>query len=170
MFICYCKIIVERSVYGMFSVLNDFAYNQYFAGFMIFLGCVMFLILEDSLGSLLAYDEEKAGEEEGQDEDGKGGEHADGNSEHGTVLDHRAVFLFGAIDHDMLTCFKLPMTLTCGRRKIHFARLLYYNLHGVLFTLAWCGMDSTLGNEFIPDFSTHCCAAVTLLLFYVLVV
>ena len=140
----------ERSLYGYFSVLNDFAWNQYFGGFALFLGCVIFLSLEDSLGTLLAYDEEGSGGG-GGGEGGEGGEEdrredndADDDEEEAHTL--TSLFLFGLIDHDMLTCCKLPMTLTCGRYKLHFTRLLYYNLHGVLFTLAWCGMDSTMGK------------------------
>lgn len=83
----------------------------------------MFLSLEDSLGSLSTYAEEE-----------------------GVEKPVTSVFLFGLIDHDMLTCCKVPMTLTCGGYKVHFARLLYYNIHGVLFALAWCGLDSTLGK------------------------
>lgn len=143
-------IFLERSLYGYFSVLNDFAYNQYFSGFMLFLGCVVFLSLEDSLGTLLAYEEEERGEEEGggetEDHENDKDEDKDDDDEKKEQTTVTSVFLFGLIDHDMLTCCKLPMTLTCGRYKIHFARLLYYNIHGVLFTLAWCGMDSTIGK------------------------
>lgn len=110
----------------------------------------MFLSLEDSLGTLLAYEED---EDKGEDEEKKGGKGEINEEVNGEDVDNiensaavSTVFLFGLIDHDMLTCCKLPMTLTCGKYKIHFARLLYYNIHGVLFTLAWCGMDSTLGT------------------------
>lgn len=121
----------ERFVYGIFSVVNDFSINQYFFGFITFLGSVIFLSLEDSLGNLLKYDE---GDDDVADETSPQAQHA------------HPVLLFGVLDKDMVTCFSLPMTVTVGKYRIHFARLLYYNLHGVLFTLAWCGIDSTIGR------------------------
>jgi hypothetical protein len=158
----------ERCIYGIFSVLNDFSFNQYFFGFVIFLGCVIFLSLEDSLGNLLDYDDQ----EEDSSEDntvnvkttvtvvescgsnsGNGGSSVsmsvsesgnEGNEQGEQTQQH--VFLFGAMDKDMVTCFSLPMSFTCGKYRIHIGRLLYYNLHGIMFTLAWCGIDSTIGK------------------------
>lgn len=140
-FIALC--VYERSVYGTFAVLNDFSYNQYLFGLVLFLACVAFLSLEDSLGSLLAYSDNE--EDNGDDDDGDN-KSAGRSSERSTGSEvERPVFLFGAIDYDMLTLFSLPMSLTVGVYRIHVVRLLYYNLHGVLFTFAWCGLDSTIG-------------------------
>ena len=127
---------------------------------------MIFLSLEDSLGNLLDYDDQ----EEDSSEDntvnvkttvtvvescgsnsGNGGSTEsvsesgnEGNEQEEQTQQH--VFLFGAMDKDMVTCFSLPMSFTCGKYRIHIGRLLYYNLHGIMFTLAWCGIDSTIGK------------------------
>ena len=136
-------IILEHSIYGFFSIANDYAFDQNAFGFILFLSCTIFLNMEDSLGNLLSYEEEE--EEEENDKDGSTMTASKEASDDDTLPPPTPVFLFGIIDEEILTCFKFPMTLTCGRCSIHFVRLLYYNLHGLLFTIAWCGLDSTLG-------------------------
>mmetsp|Transcript_7680 Transcript_7680/g.12956 ORF Transcript_7680/g.12956 Transcript_7680/m.12956 type:complete len:540 (+) Transcript_7680:137-1756(+) len=136
--------LYERCFYGIFSVLNDFSFNQYFFGFIIFLSCVLFLCMEDSLGFLLHYDDLESGKKHGEVQGENAGEGSGGDLE-SDALKQQHVYLFGAMDHELLTCFSIPMSFVCGKYRVHVGRLLYYNLHGALFTLAWCGVDSTIG-------------------------